>query len=219
MSAPDLSPFGRNTQTVCLGAMTVRIETVQSFDTLLDHYAEAHPSDVDSIPYFAQLWPAAVALARVLVTPPAVSAAPPSLGGLRAVELGCGLGLPSIVAARLGAKVLAVDFHPANETLFRRNAELNGIADAEYLTADWGALPDLPPFDLVLGSDLLYERRNLDSLVAAAVRLCAPGARILLSDPGRDAVQFFIHSMESRGFRQWTHVVDECFVMEFIRPR
>jgi predicted nicotinamide N-methyase len=217
MGEQDLSRFGRIAQTVSLGAMTVPIETVQAFDALLDHYAAAHPADVDSIPYFAQLWPAAVALAKFLVAPPAASATRRSLDGVRAVELGCGLGLPSIVAARLGAKVLAVDFHPANEPLFRRNAQLNGVVSAEYLAADWGTLPDLEPFDLVLGSDLLYERRSLDSLLSAVDRICARAGLVLFSDPGRDAVQPFIHSMESRGFRQWTHVVDECFVTEFSR--
>lgn len=217
MSSPDMHGFPRTARTVHLGAMSIQIETVRSFDALLDQYAESDPTAVDRIPYFAQLWPAAIALAKFLVEPP--NASPPKLfSGLRAIELGCGLGLPSIVAARLGATVLAVDFHPDNETLFRRNAAVNNVGDIQYLTADWSALSGVRPFDLVLGSDLLYERRTLNSLVDTMTRLCAPGGTILLSDPGRDAVQPVVAEIESRGFRPWTHVIDECFIVEFSRP-
>lgn len=210
--------FPHSIQTVDIGAMHLQIETVQSFDSLLDHYAVTHPSDVDRIPYFAQLWPAAFALARFLANPPSVSTLPSSLAGLSAIELGCGLGLPALTAARLGANVLAVDFHPDNESLFRRNAALNGISSIKYLTADWAGLEDLAPFELVLGSDLLYERRSVGALVAAMTRLCAPGGHILLADPGRDAIQSVANEIESRGFRLWTHVVDDCFVIEFANP-
>jgi predicted nicotinamide N-methyase len=218
MTDPTAITLPRTVQTIDLGAMTLKVETVQSFDALLDRYAKAHPSDVDRIPYFAQLWPAALALARFLVSHPCESTLPPSLAGLRAVELGCGLGLPSLAAAHLGAEVLAVDFHPDNESLFRRNAALNGLKRIRYLTANWANFETPAQFDLVLGSDLLYERRSVGSLIAAMTRLCAPGGRILLADPGRDAIQSATSDIEFRGFRQLTHVTDNCFVIEFVRP-
>lgn len=219
MSESGQHSFPHSVQTVDLGAINVQIETVKSFDSLLDHYAATHPSDVDRIPYFAQLWPASLALGRFLVNPPNCATPHASLAGIRAIELGCGLGLPALTAARLGADVLAVDFHPDNEPLFKRNARINSLQGIRYLTADWAGLADLPPFDLVLGSDLLYEKRSLDSLMASMTRLCAPGGRILLADPGRDAIQPVTNEMESRGFRPWTHVVDNCFVIEFTRSK
>lgn len=214
MSDQGLPQFASSVRTIDLGALSVRLGIVQSFDSLLDHYANTQPSDVDRIPYFAQLWPSAVALAKYITAPPQSSALPRSLAGVRTIELGCGLGLPSIAAALLGADVLAVDFHPDNEAMFRRNAALNGLDNVSYRTTDWAAVSALGTFRLVLGSDLLYEKRSLGSLMDAMSALCAPGGMILLADPGRDAMQPVVSEMETRGFRQWTHVVDECFVVE-----
>src|SRR5262245_16705720 len=103
-------------------------------------------------PYWEVLWRSGVALARELESEP--------LRGTRVVELGCGLGAPSVVAARAGADVLATDLAPEALALVRRNAETNGVT-VETATADWaapGELVERGPFDLALAADVLYER-------------------------------------------------------------
>jgi predicted nicotinamide N-methyase len=113
------------------------------------------------------------------------------LDGCRVLELGCGLGLPSIVAALGGAHVLATDWSPDAIEVAARNAERNG-AELETALAAWGgasALVDAAPWDLVLGADLLYERRNVDQLVELLPRL---GDDVLLSEPGRPFESTFL---------------------------
>jgi predicted nicotinamide N-methyase len=161
-----------------LGGRTFRIEHPPSADDLIDEDAFEHE---EFLPYWAELWPSAVALAR------AVAALP--LGGRRVLELGCGLGLPSIAAARSGAAVLATDWSPEALVFAARNADLNEV---ELRTARlaW-AEPELPAgsFDLVLAADVLYERRNVAELLALLPRLAD---EVLLADPGRPALPAFL---------------------------
>ena len=89
------------------------------------------------------------------------------------LELGCGLGLPSLAAALAGGRVLATDWSPQAIELLRDNAERNG-AELELEIADWAhpeALIERAPWDLVLGADLLYERRNVAPLLDLVPRL------------------------------------------------
>lgn len=129
-------------------------------------------------PYWTVIWRSGVALARELDRM--------ELGSLRVVELGCGLGAPSIAAARAGAEVLATDESPEALALLSRNAEQNGVR-IETAMIDWadpGALIERAPFDLALASDVLYEPSVVPALMSLLPRL-AP--RALLADPGRPA--------------------------------
>jgi predicted nicotinamide N-methyase len=137
------------------------------------------------------LWPSAVALAREV--------ARLDVDGLRLLELGCGLGLPSIVAALRGAQVLATDWSPDAVEVAARNAERNR-APLETALAAWGeasAVVDGAPWDLVLGADLLYERRNVEQLLDLLPRL---GADVLLAEPGRPFESTFLE----RARQTWT---------------
>ena len=130
------------------------------------------------LPYWAELWPAGLALAGAL---------PASLDGLRVLELGCGLGLPSLVAAARGARVVATDWAEEALELLARNAVRNGIA-LETARLAWQDGPPSGPWDLVLAADVLYERRNVPQLLALLPRL---GAEVLLAEPGRPPAQAF----------------------------
>jgi predicted nicotinamide N-methyase len=142
-------------------------------------------------PYWAVLWRSGVALARELDGIP--------LRGLRVVELGCGLAVPSIAAARAGAEVLATDSDAEALELVARNARANDIR-IETATVDWAQPEDLirrAPFDLVLAADVLYERGSVALLLSLLPRL-APVA--WLADPGRPAADPFIEQAR----RRWT---------------
>jgi predicted nicotinamide N-methyase len=142
-------------------------------------------------PYWSVLWRSGVALAREL---DAVG-----LRGLRVVELGCGLAVPSIAAARAGAAVLATDACAEALELVARNARANDVR-VEAATVDWAKPDELvgrAPFDLVLAADVLYERASVAALLSLLPRL-APEA--WLADPGRPAADAFV---EQAG-RRWT---------------
>ena len=108
------------------------------------------------------------------------------MAGLRVLELGCGLGLPSLVAALRGADVLATYWSDEALAVAALNAERNGarIETARLAWAD--AAPAGGPWDLILGADVLYERRNVDQLLTLLPRL---GRDVFLADPGRPALR------------------------------
>jgi predicted nicotinamide N-methyase len=137
------------------------------------------------------VWPSGQALARRV----AVRA----LHGARTLELGCGLALPSLAAALAGGRPVATDWSPQAIDLARANAERNGLA-IEALRADWavpGALLERAPWDLVLGADLLYERRNGELLLPLLPRLVRAGGEIWLADPGRPPAAAFLEAAEA----------------------
>ena len=142
-------------------------------------------------PYWSVLWRSGVALARALDRA--------ELRGLRLVELGCGLAVPSIAAARAGAFVLATDGCSEALALAERNARANAVT-VETATADWTSPEGLvarAPFDLVLAADVLYERRNVEPLLSLLPRLAE---RVWLADPGRPAADSFLEEAQGR----WT---------------
>jgi predicted nicotinamide N-methyase len=103
---------------------------------------------------------------------------PERLDGLRVLELGCGLGLPSLVAAARGAEMTAVDWAPDAVDLLRQNAARNGLA-LDCTVHDWRQ-PLPTTFDLALAADVLYERRNVEP-VLARLREAAPEALVGLA--------------------------------------
>jgi predicted nicotinamide N-methyase len=143
-------------------------------------------------PYWSVLWRSGAALANELDSR--------ALDGLRVVELGCGLAVPSIAAARAGATVLATDASPEALTLLARNAQANGVR-IDTATLDWthpDQLLSRAPFDLVLAADVLYERASVAPLLSLLPRL-APEA--LLADPGRPAAGAFLEEVMRQGWR------------------
>ena len=119
------------------------------------------------------------------------------LSGSRVVELGCGLALPSIAAARAGASVLATDAEAEALALARRNATLNQV-QVETAQIRWSSPAELlerAPFDLVLAADVLYERAAVAHLLDLLPRL-AP--RALLADPGRPAASALVEQVRER---------------------
>ena len=219
MKSDPVSPQGRHD--ITLGDATLTMETPPDLDALLDQAAANNPQAVDEIPYYAILWPAAHGLARYLWEHRA------ELPGTRVIELGCGLGLPSILAARLGAHVIATDFHPETGEWLLHNAALNSVS-LDYRPLDWNIFlsPNLcppssvlcpPSSPLVIGSDLLYERRHIPALVCAIDALCAPGGHTVIADPGRDNLQLFVSSMENSGWRHTLHADGDIYLCRFDR--
>jgi predicted nicotinamide N-methyase len=161
----------------------LRLLRPRDSEALLDEHAfEAE----EFLPYWADLWPSALALARAVASR--------VLGGRRVVELGCGLGLPSIVAASCGARVLAVDWSAAAVAMAAGNAERNRVR-LDTLVASWAApepIVERGPFDLVLASDVLYEERNVLPLLEALDTLVGPAGEVWLTDPRRRHTPAFL---------------------------
>jgi predicted nicotinamide N-methyase len=156
-------------------------------------------------PLFGLLWPSGAQLAAHMV------ARPPALG-LTVLEIGCGLALASLACHRLGVDITASDRHPLAEAFLRANLALNGLGPLRYRHGDWnvaapaGAAPAMPRrrvaghFDLIIGSDLLYER-DAGATLAAFIGLHAgPAGEVRIVDPDRGNRPAFNRQMAEQGF-------------------
>jgi predicted nicotinamide N-methyase len=137
----------------------------------------AHGRDA---PYWAIQWPSGEALAQAVADEP-----PPP--GARVLELGCGLALPSVAAARAGATVLATDASPDAIAFAAHTLALDGqvgdVAAIDWREPRW--LLEQGPWDLVLAADVLYLQANVRMLLDLLPKLVAPGGQVWIADPGR----------------------------------
>jgi predicted nicotinamide N-methyase len=160
-------------------------------------------------PYGVALWPAAVALAHEV----AMRAA--AFVGRSALELGAGTGLPGLVAASLGARVVQTDRQEVALHLCRLNGERNDAAADEYRLADWADWAEAGRYDWLLGADILYA----DSLHPHLRRIfdanLAPGGRVLLADPFREVSFRLLEALQADG---WAVTLNKWAIGEAARP-
>jgi predicted nicotinamide N-methyase len=170
------------TTRVEFGGHVLELVHPRDAEALLDEEAFARE---EFLPYWAELWPSGIALAEAV--------AERHLEGRRVLELGCGLALPSLAAALRGADVLAADWSPDAVRFARANARRNGLP-LETVVASWARPEGLlarGPWDLVLAADVLYERRDVEPLLALLPHVVARGGEVLLAEPGRPAAKAF----------------------------
>src|SRR5437868_250270 len=161
---------------VILGDTTFLIDRPDDSDALLNDPAIRAAFAADEyMPYWADLWPAARMLAKAILreqwTP-----------GRRALEVGCGLGLPGIAALAVGLRVTFSDYDATALRFARDNANANGFKDFDTLQMDWRYPPEDLRFPIILASDLIYEMRNVAPLVALVKKMLEPGGVCLLTD-------------------------------------
>lgn len=157
-------------------------------------------------PMFGLLWPSSVQLAARIALRPVTD-------GERILELGCGLALASLVGHRRGADMTASDCHPLAESFLLENLRLNELGPMKYRHGHWGghaaapARGELPAsemldgrFQLIIGSDLLYERDDDGTLSRTIARHAAPGAEVWIVDPDRGNRAAFHRQMLAAGF-------------------
>ncbi len=180
--ADDLSRrFELATTVVDLPGKQLKIVHPRSADTLISE--EEFLRD-ERLPYWAEIWPAARALAGHVLSLPGA--------GKRCLELGSGLGLVSLAALRAGYDVIATDYYAEALEFTRFNAALNGLRVPQTRLVDWRAYPsDLHSMDLILAADVLYETQLSPLVVAAIDRSLSPGGLALVADPARGSAERF----------------------------
>jgi len=151
----------------------------------------------ERLPYWAELWPSGIVLAELI--------AGMDLAGRRVVELGCGLALPSLVALRAGAHVLATDWYAEALALAAQNARAAMDAELPTMLVDWRDPPAellARPADLVIGADVLYEARNGVALASLLPRLVAQGGAVVIADPRRPDARHLLDPLGEAGWRE-----------------
>src|SRR3989440_2469306 len=187
----SLGPLKR--ETVFVDDHTFYLTRPGESDRLLDDPTVRSHFDLDEyMPYWADLWPGARMLAKYLLR----QTWPP---GLLALEVGCGLGLPGVVALSLGMRVLFSDYDATALHFAAENARANGFTDFEALQMDWRFPPPELRVPLLLASDLIYEMRNVGPLVQLVKKVLLPGGQCLLTDQDRVPMHHFRATLEAEG--------------------
>lgn len=182
------------TLTLRFGNQTVKVVQPSDPDRLLDDPGVlAWNQHDDYMPYWAYLWPGAHLLAEAV-------ACEPWREGTEALEIGCGLGLAGLVALGRGLKVRFTDYDEAPLRFAARSAMENGFAAGSYSTAwlDWRDLPD-ERFPVILGADVLYERRLVPLVANLLARMLEPDGIALVAGPYRVATEDFDTELERQG--------------------
>jgi predicted nicotinamide N-methyase len=162
-----------------------------------------------SWPLFGLNWASGAELAARLARRPVKA-------GERILEVGCGLGLASLVGHRRGADVTATDSHPLAADFLWHNLRLNDLVPMKYRHGDWAVLPAAPMphqragrtlrqrlqgrFDLIIGSDLLYDRDHSVALAGFIGRHARAAAEVWIVDPDRGNRGPFNRSLAVLGF-------------------
>jgi predicted nicotinamide N-methyase len=149
----------------------------------------------DYMPYWAYLWPGAFLLAEAVARAPW----PP---GLRALEIGCGLGLAGLVGVAAGLRVHFTDYDETPLRFVARSAAENGFDPASFSTGrlDWRDLPD-ERHPVILGADVLYERRLVPLVVGVVDRMLEPDGVALVAGPDRVATEDLEPALAAQGLR------------------
>lgn len=189
--------FTTRTERVTVGGRTYDLLVPADGDALLDDARVAARFEQDEyMPYWATLWPAAILLADTVAKwKPATSKSTTAT----VLELGCGVGLVGLVAARLGYRVTLSDHDEDALAFALENADRNNLPAPSTCRLDWRETHDGPRVDYILAADVLYETRNLKPVAEFVQRHLKADGSALLCDPNRATADPFAHVAQSCG--------------------
>ncbi len=194
-SGSTLPGFATRHITVHVGGHAYRLRVLSDRQQFADPDGHGERLGISSAQWslFGQLWPSGRLLAQAM--------AQADVAGKRVLEIGCGIGLASLVLQRRGANVVASDMHPMAESFLAYNAALNELPAVHYRQLRWDQpLPTLGDFDLLIASDVLYERGHAELLCGVVMRHARPECEVLITDPGRGHSARFTRLLATQGF-------------------
>jgi len=183
-------PFETIEESHRFGEQVYRIRRVSNLDKLVDELDDALFNEDERLPYWAELWPSAIALSRYLVSNGTI------LEQKTVLELGCGLGLTSLVMAyQKPARFVASDYEQDALNFAAENFKLNKFPQPEFQLIDWRK-PNLnQTFDYIVASDVLYEKRFFRPLVDLFNNFLGTKGQIILAEPGRPIANAFFQRL------------------------
>lgn len=184
-------------QTVEFGKTDIHLRTLRNKQEFSDDDQVAEKLGISSATWslFGVLWESGEILARTMQGR--------DLSGLRVLEVGCGIGLASIILQQEGVDITATDYHPEAQAFLNANTELNQLEDIPFVRTGWDEpSTDLGEFDLIVGSDIIYESFSLDMLTDFISRHGKADSQVLIVDPGRGLQGPFTRKMAALGYQQ-----------------
>jgi predicted nicotinamide N-methyase len=177
------------------------IGRVQNVDALVDAIDDQQFRDDERLPYWAELWPSAVALSEYILGHRG------EFYNKQVLELGSGLGLSGLAAARAGADVLFTDYESDALAMIRVNFKRNFNRQPAVSLFDWREPGFDRRFDIVIASDVLYEQRWLEPVRILLNRCVAPEGFAVIAEPGRSVAVPFFKKIASEGWRDHTESI------------
>ncbi|ART79862.1 class I SAM-dependent methyltransferase [Oceanisphaera avium] len=217
------SPVRVRYQTIEIGNKDIHLCTLRDNQQFSDPDGVAERLGIcdTSWPLFGVLWPSSQVLANYMLDY--------DIEGKRILEVGCGIGLASILLNQRNADITATDYHPQVKTFLNRNTQLNNNKNITFERADWAdEHSNLGRFDLIIGSDLLYEDQHIALLAGFINRHANPNCKVILVDPGRGRKNKISNDLLNFGFTsnhikpEDTHYLAEPFkghIMKFLRTQ
>lgn len=167
-------------QTVEFGKTDIHLCTLRNKQEFYDPADIAKKLGICSAswPIFGVIWPSSLVLAHFIFDYETTSK--------RILEVGCGMALSSLLLNKQHADITATDYHPEAGKFLQRNALLNENQTIAYEQVDWTDKSDtLGLFDLIIGSDLLYEDGHIELLSTFIEAHSKPSCEVIIVDPGR----------------------------------
>jgi SAM-dependent methyltransferase len=187
--------YSVHTNSVMVGGVPMQIRSLLDRSQFYDPNNEAGRAGISSAtwPLFGLVWPSACVLADEMLRA--------DIADKRVLELGCGLALASLVVQRRFGDITASDYHPLAGEFLAENLKLNGLAALAYARGDWlQHHPELGLFDLLIGSDVLYERVHPAMLAQFIDWHAKPSATVIVVDPDRGNRSGFTKALALLGF-------------------
>ncbi len=167
-------------QTIEFGGIDIHLCTLRNIQEFDDPAGLAESLGISSAawPIFGVVWPSSLVLAHFILDY--------DTGAKRILEVGCGIALSSLLLNKQRADITATDYHPETQKFLQRNALLNNGEAIAFEQADWASTKDkLGLFDIIIGSDLLYEDGHIELLAGFIESHAKPACEVILVDPGR----------------------------------
>ena len=188
------------TNITCAGT-PLTLTHVADTNALLDAITPEEFAREERLPYWAEIWASGIALATWCLDGN-------PLKGRRILELGCGVGIVGIAAARSGAEVVCTDYEPDALAFACWNARQNLAGPLpEFRLLDWRTPPSGERFATILGADVIYERGNFLPLLETVDTLLQPAGEVILSDPQRQTAGGFLELAREWGFNAISQIV------------
>ena len=182
-------------QTLEFATTDIHLCTLRDRNQFYDPEGEAEKLGISSAtwPLFGIAWPSGIVLANVMQEY--------DVANKRILEVGCGIGVSSILLNKRNADITATDYHPSASEFLERNRKLNDLEPINFVRADWSETTNgLGLFDVIIGSDVLYDEfsiKDLASFIERHSKLCC---EVILVDPARGNKGKLDKLMHSLGF-------------------